>query len=62
MNAPPQSVPRPPADIWQEMVDASIARDETRFAIARARYVAWLDDNGYRSHIHGSERPDGAIR
>lgn len=64
MNAPPSGppVPPPPPEIEAELEAASAAGDDTRFNIAKARYKAWLRDNGWADGPHGTNRPDGSIR
>ena len=62
MNAPSgPPVPPPPPEIEAELEAAH--DDEVRFGIARAKYAAWLADQGYEpGGPHGTTRPDGSIR
>lgn len=63
MNAPweRRGAPRPPRAIEAEMEEAGRTGDMIRLGIARARYKAWLEDQGIHEGLHGTERPDGAV-
>lgn len=66
MNAPDylgrHGAPRPPRDIEAEMEQAGADGDDVKLGVAKARYVAWMRDQGYEpGGAHGSNRPDGAV-
>jgi len=42
------------------MEAAGAAGDELRLGIARARYKAWLEDQGIHEGIHGNTAPEEA--
>lgn len=59
---PPGGAPKPPGDLWAEMEAAGRAGDMYALDIARAKYAAWLTDQGWRDGVHGFETPAEAIR
>lgn len=56
------AAPRPPRDIEAEMEAAGAAHDDVALGLAKAKYQAWLEDNGHAQPTLGTTRPDGAIR
>jgi hypothetical protein len=58
-----RGAPKPPPEIWAELVEAGRTRDHTRFGIARAAYAAWCTDQGWDETPQGRPaRADEAAR
>lgn len=55
-----QSPPRPPREIETEMMAAGRDGDDVRLGLAKARYEAWLTDQGWTSHQRSQGRPPRA--
>lgn len=67
MNATPwgdrHGAPKPPDDIWDELTAAGKSRDDARIGAARAKYHAWLEQQGYPIPHQGKPpRADEAAR